>query len=150
MVSDRHDRMLPCATAAPMVVTQLKDSQGYTEPEVCPHWRRFRVPLPPMPDGHLRKNPATRFREQERRLVNDDRGRSFGRSRPSSWGAAQKGDRRSWRSTSSGALAVTLESGVEGTETWGSPTASLGESRTRPATPAPARRSQGPDQKSQR
>lgn len=33
-----------------------------------------------MSDGLLRYAPATRFRERQRRLVTDDRDRSFGRS----------------------------------------------------------------------
>ncbi len=82
MVSSRHDRKFPRAPAATMIVAQTErqpriyGTGGGSGLEAIswPRTERCRTDT-----GAL--GPATGFRERQRRLVNDDRGRSFGRSR---------------------------------------------------------------------
>ena len=91
-VSGRHGRKLPRATAATMIVTQTErqpriyGTGGVSGLEAisCPPTNRCRTDT-----GALA--PAMRFRERQRRLVNDDRGRSFGRSRPRLVGDGSEG-----------------------------------------------------------
>ena len=61
-----HGRKLRRATAAPMAMGQPKRSQRHAESWACPLEGRFRVPPPPMSDGHLRYGPGPgRIRVQD-------------------------------------------------------------------------------------
>ncbi len=61
-----HGRKLWRATAAPMAMAQPKRSQRHAESWACPLEGRFRVPPPPMSDGHLWHGPGPgRIRVQD-------------------------------------------------------------------------------------